>query len=127
MQDLRLYFPGQLSWLAQAVEETGLVGPITYDSESLNEWCEGEALELPLRVNLTRALRNGELEIAAPVFVRLFTRFDEPIADAEVSAFAHKLAQALTQHAHTAVDVGTMSYEGGEDFAFAIERSLPAS
>ena len=126
MQDLRLYFPGQLAWLAQAVEETGLVGSLLCDGESLNEWCEGEALKLPVRVNLTRAKRDGEMEISAPVFVRLFTRYDEPVQEAEVADFAVQLALALTAHAHAAVDIGTMGYDGGEDYSFTIETSLPA-
>lgn len=126
MQDLRLYFPGQLSWLAQAVEETELVGPLSHDSELLFEWCEGEALELPVRVNLTRALRDGEMEITAPVYVRLFTRFDEPVDDEALTAFAHKLAHSLARYAHAAIDIGTMSYEGGEDFTFAVSETLPA-
>lgn len=126
MQDLRLYFPGQLSWLAQTVEETGLVGPLIYDGESHTEWCEGEALKLPVRVNFTRAKRDGEMEISAPVFVRLFTRYDEPVKEDAVTDFAVQLALALTVHAHAAVDIGTMGYDGGEDFSFAVETSLPA-
>ena len=124
MHDLRLYFPGQLPWLAQAVEETGLIGSLTYDSESLFEWCEGEALDLPVRINLTRAQRSGEMNIEAPVFVRLFTRFDEPVEKKAVDAFVAKLADKLSETAHTDIDIGAMSYEGGEEFAFAVDSTL---
>ncbi|HNN51664.1 MAG TPA: hypothetical protein PKO07_11620 [Pseudomonadota bacterium] len=127
MQDLRLYFPGQLPWLAQAVEETGLTGPLTYDSESLFEWCEGEALDLPVRINLTRAQRDGEMDIEAPVYVRMFTRFDEPVEPDALTAFVEKLAEKLSDTAHTDIDIGAMSYEGGEGFSFAVELSLPGN
>jgi hypothetical protein len=66
------------------------------------------------------------MEISAPVFVRLFTRYDEPVEEVEVADFAVQLALALTAHAHTAVDIGTMGYDGGEDYSFAVETSLPA-
>ena len=126
MPDLRLFFPGQLSWLAQAVEETELVGPLSSDGDSLFEWCEGEAIELPVRINLTRSKREGEQEIASPVYVRMFTRFDEPVEESALSSFAHRLAHALARYAHSAIDVGTMSYQGGEDFSFAVGESIPA-
>jgi hypothetical protein len=48
------------------------------------------------------------------------------VQETEVADFAVQLALALTAHAHAAVDIGTMGYDGGEDYSFTIETSLPA-
>lgn len=128
MQDLRLLFPGQMEWLAEALQDTRLVGPVTYDSESLLEWCEGEALDFPIRVNARRALHpgetTGEITIEAPVFVRLFLRFGEPISTEELNQFAKLLARKLAETTHRQVDVGTIGYDGGDDFSFAVGETM---
>ena len=72
------------------------------------------------------AVTEGEQEIASPVYVRMFTRFDEPVEESALSSFAHRLAHALASYTHSAIDVGTMSYQGGEDFSFAVGESIPA-
>ncbi len=122
MQDLRLFYPGALSWLAQATEQAGFLGPVTYDSEGSFEWCEAESLKLPVRVNFRRSLRDGEQAIEAPVFVRLFLRFGETTTASDLEDFARQLAVALAKNAHTPAQLGTMSYDGGTISLFGLNK-----